>query len=169
MSDVAGTKTEKNLQEAFAGESQANRTYLAFAAKADQEGMAQVAKLFRAAAAAETVHAHAHLRALGGINDTTENLKMAIGGETHEFMNMYPQMIDEAEGEGLADALRSFKFANEVEKVHADLYQKALDNLGSNELVDYYVCKVCGNTLEGAPEGPCSVCGAGAVAFNKVA
>ena len=168
MSDVAGTKTEKNLQEAFAGESQANRTYLAFAAKAEQEGHTQIAKLFRAAAAAETVHAHAHLRAMGGIKETAENLQTAIGGETHEFTAMYPKMIEEAEAEGLSDALRSFKYANAVEKIHADLYQKALDNLGSNQAVDYYVCKVCGNTLEGAPDGPCPVCSAGVQAFNKV-
>ncbi len=168
MSDVAGSKTEKNLQEAFAGESQANRSYLAFAAKAEQEGLTQVAKLFRAAAAAETVHAHAHLRALGGIKDTPENLQAAVGGETHEFTQMYPQMIADAEAEGLSDALRSFKFANAVEKVHADLYQNALDNLGNNKVVDYYVCKVCGNTLEGPPSGPCAVCGAGPVAFSKI-
>ncbi len=168
MSDVAGSKTEKNLQEAFAGESQANRTYLAFASKAEQEGLHQIAKLFRAAAAAETVHAHAHLRALGGIKDTSENLKEAVGGETHEFTEMYPKMIEEAEAEGFSDALRSFKFANAVEKVHADLYQDALNNLGKNKVVDYYVCEVCGNTLEGAPEGPCVVCGAKPQAFTKV-
>ncbi len=168
MSPLAGSKTEKNLKEAFAGESQANRTYLAFAQKAEQDGHPQVAKLFRAAAAAETVHAHAHLRALEGIADTAANLKEAVGGETHEFMEMYPQMIKDAEAEGLSDALRSFKYANEVEKIHADLYQQALDNLGKNASVDYYVCKVCGNTVEGAPEGPCSVCGAGTQAFFKV-
>jgi rubrerythrin len=168
MADLAGSKTEKNLQEAFAGESQANRTYLAFAEKAEKDGHPQVAKLFRAAAEAETIHAHAHLRALKGIGDTADNLKEAVGGETHEFMEMYPQMITEAEGEGFTDALRSFQYANEVEKVHANLYQKALDNLGNNESVDYYVCKVCGNTIEGGPNGPCEVCGAGAQAFYKV-
>lgn len=168
MAELKGSKTENNLQEAFAGESQANRKYLAFADKADAEGHKQVAKLFRAAAAAETVHAHAHLRALGGIKSTTENLQEAIAGETHEFNSMYPQMIEEASSEGFAVALRSFSFANTVEKVHADLYQKAFDNLGSNQDVDYYVCKVCGNTLEGQPHGPCPVCQAGPVAFFKV-
>lgn len=168
MTDLQGSKTEKNLLEAFAGESQANRKYLAFADKADAEGHKQVAKLFRAAAAAETVHAHAHLRALGGIKSTTDNLQEAINGETFEFESMYPQMIEEASSEGLDAALRSFSFANTVEKVHADLYQKALDNLGSNQDVDYYVCKVCGNTLEGEPHGPCPVCQAGPVAFFKV-
>ncbi|KIH77816.1 Rubrerythrin [Geoalkalibacter ferrihydriticus] len=168
MAELAGSKTEKNLKEAFAGESQANRTYLAFAKKADQEGHPQVAKLFRAAAAAETVHAHAHLRALKGIGTTADNLREAVSGETHEFMEMYPQMITEAEEEGLTEALRSFKFANTVEKVHANLYQKALDNLGKNAAVDYYVCQVCGHTLEAEPTGPCEVCGAGKNAFEKI-
>lgn len=168
MVDMKGSKTEGNLLEAFAGESQANRKYLAFADKAEKEGHKQVAKLFRAAAAAETVHAHAHLRTLGGIKDTAANLQEAISGETHEFENMYPQMITEAKEEGFDAALRSFSFANTVEKVHANLYQKALENLGSNSEVDYYVCNVCGNTLEGEPNGPCEVCGAGPVAFFKV-
>ena len=168
MTDLKGSKSESNLYAAFAGESQANRKYLAFADKADADGQKQVAKLFRAAAAAETVHAHAHLRAAGGINSTEENLKEAIAGETEEFTSMYPEMIAEAKSEGQDTALRSFSFANEVEKVHANLYQKALDNLGNNDDVDYYVCKVCGNTLEGEPHGPCSVCQAGPVAFFKV-
>lgn len=168
MPGLKGSKTENNLLEAFAGESQANRKYLAFAEKAEAEGQKQVAKLFRAAAAAETVHAHAHLRAVGGINSTVDNLKEAIAGETHEFTSMYPQMIEEAKSEGHDAALRSFSFANTVEKVHAELYQKAFDNLGKNQAVDYYVCKVCGNTLEGEPHGPCSVCKAGPVAFFKV-
>jgi rubrerythrin len=167
MAELKGSKTENNLLEAFAGESQANRKYLAFADKADAEGQKQVAKLFRAAAAAETIHAHAHLRAVGGIKSTAENLQEAIAGETHEFTSMYPQMIADATSEGLDAALRSFTLANTVEKVHAELYQKAADDLGSNQDVDYYVCKVCGNTIEGEPHGPCSVCQAGPVAFFK--
>lgn len=169
MSGMNGKKTESNLLDAFAGESQANRKYLAFAEKADAEGFSQAAKLFRAAAAAETVHAHAHLRALNGIKTTAENLQEAISGETHEFTSMYPKMIEEATAEGASVALRSFVFANQVEKIHADLYASALASLGSNRDVDYYVCKVCGNTLEGEPHGPCPVCQAGAVAFFKVA
>ena len=169
MAELKGSKTENNLLEAFAGESQANRKYLAFADKADAEGQKQVAKLFRAAAAAETIHAHAHLRVVDGIKSTEENLQEAIAGETHEFVSMYPQMIEEAKSEGQDAALRSFSLANTVEKIHAGLYQKAFDNLGSNQDVDYYVCKVCGNTLEGEPHGPCSVCQAGPVAFFKVA
>ena len=169
MAELKGSKTESNLYDAFAGESQANRKYLAFADKADAEGYKQVAKLFRAAAAAETVHAHTHLRVAGGIGGTLENLQEAISGETYEFTSMYPQMIEEAKNAGFEAALRSFSFANAVENVHAALYQKALDSLGSNQDVDYYVCKVCGNTIEGEPHGPCAVCQAGPVAFFKVA
>lgn len=168
MSGSKGTKTTNNLLEAFAGESQANRKYLAFADKAEAEGFAPVAKLFRAAAAAETVHAHAHLRAVGGIKGTVENLQEAISGETHEFTSMYPQMIEEAKAEGETAAQRSFELANQVEKIHAELYAAALKSLGSNHPVDYYVCKVCGNTIEGEPHGPCSVCHAGPVAFFRV-
>jgi rubrerythrin len=168
MADLHDSKTEQDLKEAFAGEAQANRTYLAFAEKADQEGFPQVAKLFRAAAAAETVHAHAHLRAMGGIGATLDNLKEAVSGETHEFKEMYPPMIEEARAQGFKAAERTFTFANEVEKVHAALYQNALDNLGKNAPVEYFVCKVCGNTLEGEPQGPCEVCKAGKTAFFKV-
>ena len=169
MADLKGSKTEAGLLEAFTGESQANRKYLAFAEKADQEGYTLAAKLFRAAAAAETVHAHAHLRALGGIRTTADNLREALGGETHEFTAMYPQMIEDAASEGFDTAQRSFRFANAVEKVHAALYQKAIDNLGQNTTaVDYYVCKVCGNTVEGAPHSPCAVCQALPAAFFKV-
>lgn len=160
-------KSEENLWEAFAGESQANRKYLAFAKKADSEGHRQAARLFRAAAMAETVHAHNHLRVLGAVKSTEENLKEAIGGETQEFQKMYPGMISDAEAEGNASAKRTFEYANEVEKVHAALYRKALDTLGSNEDTEYYVCKVCGNTVEGNPPDTCPVCGAGKEAFDK--
>jgi rubrerythrin len=160
-------KTEKNLQEAFAGESQANRKYLAFAKKAEQDGYKQVARLFRAAAEAETVHAHNHLRELKGIKSTKENLKVAIGGESYEFQKMYPQMIKDAEAEGNKGALRSFDFANKVEKVHAELYKKALDNLGKNKETDYYVCQVCGMTVEGEAPDTCPVCGAKKAMFKK--
>ena len=162
------SKTEKNLQEAFAGESQANRKYLAFAKQAEKEGYLQTAKLFRAAAAAETVHAHAHLRELGGIKSTKENLEAAISGETFEFEDMYPQMIKDAEEEGNKGALRSFDFANKVEKVHADLYRKALESLGSNEETDYYVCDVCGYTAEEEAPDECPVCKAKKELFKKI-
>jgi rubrerythrin len=153
------SKSENNLAEAFAGESQANRKYLAFAKKAEDEGLKQVAKLFRAAAAAETVHAHAHLRALKGVGSTEGNLKEAISGETHEFMDMYPKMIEEAVEEGNKAAQMSFQYANAVEKVHAELYQKALDAMADLADTAYFVCDVCGNTVEGEAPDRCSVCG----------
>jgi rubrerythrin len=162
------SKTENNLKDAFAGESQANRKYLAFAKKAEEEGYKQAARLFRAAAEAETVHAHNHLRELKGIKTTKENLAEAISGETHEFTEMYPVMIEEAKAEGNNGAVRSFHIANEVEKIHAALYQKALDTLGSNEETEYYICKVCGCTVEGEPPDTCPVCGAKKIAFYKV-
>ncbi|MFO7685378.1 MAG: rubrerythrin family protein [Desulfobacterales bacterium] len=161
------SQTEKNLWEAFAGESQANRKYLAFAKKADQEGYTQVAKLFRAAAEAETVHAHAHLRTLKEVKSTAENLKAAIDGETHEFKSMYPEMIATAKQEGDKTAERSFIYANDVEKIHAALYQKALDKMDQLEQADYYICSVCGYTCENQPPDVCPVCGAKAKAFFK--
>jgi len=163
------SKTEQSLKEAFAGESQANRKYLAFAAKADQEGYPQVARLFRAAAEAETVHAHNHLRVLNGIKSTKENLQEAIAGETHEFKTMYPQMIEGAKAEGQKAAERSFNFANQVEKVHANLYEGLLNNLGkSQESYPYYVCPVCGYTAEKEPPGNCPVCGTKGEMFRKM-
>jgi len=160
--------TTDNLKDAFAGESQANRMYLAFAKKADEDRLPQVARLFRAAAQAETVHAHAHLKAMGGIQSTSENLKEAIAGETHEFKSMYPDMIEAAKNEGNKAAERSFTYANDVEKIHAGLYQKALDNLDNLEEADYYVCSVCGYTCEGEAPETCPVCGAKSKAFFKV-
>jgi len=145
------SKSEDALKEAFAGESQANRKYLAFAAKADQEGFSQAARLFRAAAEAETVHAHAHLRALKGIRSTKENLQEAIAGETHEFKSMYPGMIQTAKAEGNKEAERSFNYANEVEKIHAGLYQQ-----------------ICGYTSEKEAPETCPVCGAKGKMFKKV-
>lgn len=162
------SKTEQNLKDAFAGESQANRRYLAFAKQAEKEGHKQVAKLFRAAAEAETVHAHAHLKTLGGIRGTEENLKEAIAGETHEFKKMYPDMIETAKQEGNKAAERSFSYANEVEKIHAALYQKALEGMDTLEEADYYVCSVCGYTCEKDAPDKCPVCAAAKKAFFKV-
>jgi rubrerythrin len=161
------SKTEKNLKEAFAGESQANRKYLAFAKQAEKEGYPQVAKLFRAVAEAETVHAHYHLRTLGQIGNTMENLKAAIEGETYEFTEMYPGMIEAANEEGNKPAVRTFTYANDVEKIHAELYQNALDNLNQLEDVDYYLCSVCGYTCENGPPEKCPVCDAASGAFFK--
>jgi rubrerythrin len=163
------SKTEDSLKEAFAGESQANRKYLAFAIKADQDGFAQAARLFRAAAEAETVHAHNHLRVLKGIRSTKENLKEAIDGETHEFKSMYPGMIEKAKAEGNKEAERSFNFANEVEKIHARLYQQMFDNLEkAKDTYSYYVCPVCGYTAEKEAPETCPVCGAKGKMFKKV-
>jgi rubrerythrin len=163
------TKTEQNLQEAFAGESQANRKYLAFAKQADKEGYPQAAKLFRAAAEAETVHAHAHLKALGGINSTIDNLKEAVSGETHEFRSMYPAMIEAAIKEGNKAAEKSFVYANAVEEVHAGLYEKTLENIDKPSAVNcYYVCPVCGYTHENEAPETCPVCGAKQKAFFRV-
>lgn len=161
-------KAEQDLLAAFAGESQANRKYLAFAKKADQDGYPQVAKLFRAAAEAETVHAHNHLREVGGIKGTKENLEAAINGESYEFQQMYPAMMKDAEAEGNKGALRSFTIANAVEKVHYELYKKALEQLGKNAETDYYVCGVCGYTAEAEAPDTCPVCGAKKQAFKKV-
>jgi rubrerythrin len=163
------SKSEEYLKEAFAGESQANRKYLAFAARADQEGYPQVGRLFRAAAEAETVHAHNHLRALKGIRSTKENLEEAISGETHEFKSMYPEMIKAAKAEGNKAAERSFDYANEAEKVHAQLYERLLDTLGSSqETYPYYVCPVCGHTAEKEAPDVCPVCGTQGKMFKRI-
>jgi rubrerythrin len=162
--------TEEYLKEAFAGESQANRKYLAFADKAERDGYPQAARLFRAAAAAETIHAHNHLRALKGIGTTVDNLKEAVAGETHEFKSMYPEMLDKAKSEKHADAERSFRFALEVEKVHGKLYQEMLDNLetAGKESYAYFVCPVCGHTVGKQAPDTCPVCGAKGSLFKRV-
>lgn len=163
------TKTMKNLKDAFAGESQANRKYLAYAEKADADGKPGVAKLFRAAAAAETIHAHAHLRLMKGIGTTEENLKDAIEGETYEFKSMYPDMMEDAKAEGENAVLRYFGFANEAEKIHAALYTQALE-AGSDVFADaeFYICSVCGHTVNGQPEDKCPICNAAPKAYRKV-
>lgn len=164
------TKTDHNLKAAFAGESQANRRYLAFARKAEEEGFTQVAKLFKAAAEAETVHALNHLRIIGEIKSTLENLGTAVSGETFEFEKMYPEYIDVAKQEGNKQATWSFDVANKVEQIHAKLFNKAIDALkNKKELkkVDYYVCGFCGNTVEGAPPDKCPICGAPKEKFFK--
>lgn len=158
------SKTLENLMSAFAGESQANRKYLAYADVAEKEGLHQVAKLFRAAAAAETIHAHAHLRNAGKIGNTRDNLQDAIAGESYEFTRMYPEMIKDAEAEGQSAIASYFNFVNQVEAVHAKLYRKAMENPEALPETEYYVCKVCGYTHEG-PVDKCPVCGAGASAF----
>ena len=163
--------TSENLQEAFAGESQANRKYLAFAKKAEDEGLPQVAKLFRAAADAETVHAHAHLRVMGGINSTQENLQEAIEGEGHEFKNMYPGFLAEAEKEGNKPAVFSFKNALAVEEIHHGLYGEALNAVKSGaDLPEtkIFVCQVCGNTVKGQAPDKCPICNAPKDRFTEI-
>jgi rubrerythrin len=164
-------KTMENLKSAFAGESQANRKYLAFARKADEEGQPQAAKLFRAAAEAETIHALNHLKILGEVKGTDENLSSAVSGETFEFKEMYPGYIEAAKAEKNAQAVWSFDVANKVEKAHAELYQKAEKALKSGKKLpekDYYVCSVCGMTVEGSAPDKCPVCGAPKSKFFKV-
>ncbi len=168
MSGLEGSKTLKNLENAYTGEAETSRRYLAFARKAEQEGYPQVARLFRAAASAETVHACAHLRAMEGIRSTRENLEAAAGGETYEVESMYPPMVEEAKEEGLEQATRSLFNALLVEKIHATLFTSALEKLGRNEETDYWVCQVCGNTVEGEPAGDCPICSAKKSAFEKI-
>ena len=163
--------TMENLAAAFAGESQANRKYLAFAQKADEDGYPQVAKLFRAAAEAETVHAHAHLRVMGGIKDTAKNLEEAIAGEGHEFKEIYPGFLAEAQAEGLKPAEFSFKNALAVEEIHFGLYSKALEAVKSgNDLsaTSIFVCPVCGNTVEGGVPDTCPICNVPGSKFFEV-
>ncbi|MEW6143206.1 MAG: rubrerythrin family protein [Chloroflexota bacterium] len=160
-----------NLKAAFAGESQANRKYLFFAAKAEEEGLRQVARLFRAAADAETVHARAHLRVLGGVKSTRENLQAAIEGESYEFTKMYPEFIKRADAEGNQAARNSFDLANKVEQVHHALYAKALDAVQKGRVLPdqlYHVCQVCGMTVEGEAPEKCPVCGASKKQFKKI-
>jgi len=163
--------TDKNLKDAFAGESQANRMYLAFAKKAESDGFPQIAKLFRAAAAAETVHAHAHFRVMGGVKSTAENIQAAINGEGYEFREMYPAFLKEAEAENNTAAAISFRNALTVEKIHHDLYSAALASLKSGKDLagqDIFICDVCGNTVYGQAPDKCPICGAPKTKFTKV-
>ena len=155
--------TNENLEFAFAGESEANRKYLFFAEKAEEEGNKQIARLFRAAADAETVHARNHLRVMQGTKSTKDNLLAAIGGENHEFTEMYPAFIKQAEVEGEKKARDSFDLANKVEQIHHGLYEAALSMLEKGQVMDekpFYVCQYCGNTVENEAPERCPVCGA---------
>ena len=163
--------TQENLGAAFAGESQANRRYLFFAEKAEKDGHPQVARLFRAIAEAETVHARNHLSTMGNIKSTEENLKEAIGGEHYEFTKMYPEFIEQAKSEGVKRAEATFDFANKVEKIHHTLYEKALQAVeGSQKLEDkpFFVCQVCGYTVAGAAPDKCPICQAPQSRFKQV-
>ena len=163
-------KTEENLKAAFAGESQANRRYLMFAAKAEKDGYPQVARLFRAAAEAETVHARNHFEAMDGIGSTRDNLTAAAIGEHLEFTRMYPTFIDKAEEEQNARAENSFKLANEVEQVHHRLFEAMLKAVEAGQNMKdepFFVCQVCGNTVSGQGPEKCPLCGAVA-SFKRV-
>jgi len=158
--------THDNLKEAFAGESQANQKYRAFAKKAEQDGFASIAKLFRLTAEAERIHAEGHLKALDGVGSTVDNLQAAIGGETFEFSSMYPPMLAQAQAEG-HKAARMFGYAVAAEEVHAKLYQQALDVVkqGKDLVAEFYLCPVCGYIEMGKPEAPCPICGTKAEKF----
>ena len=163
--------TKANLEEAFAGESQANRKYLFFSEKADEAGNKQIARLFRAAAEAETVHARNHLRVLGEIKSDKENLQAAVGGENYEFTEMYPGFIEQAKAEGNQKAENSFDLANKVEQIHHKLFQAALKDLEAGTAAKeapYYVCQVCGNTVEGEAPEKCPICSAPRSKFKKM-
>ncbi len=163
--------TQKNLQDAFAGESQANRRYLFFAEKSEKEGHPQIARLFRAAAESETVHARNHLRAMDGIGSTKANLEEAVGGENYEFTKMYPGFIEQAKAENNEKAETTFDWANKVEKIHHGLYQKALEALEAGQKLKdepYFVCQSCGYTVGGEAPEKCPICGAPRSKFRRV-
>ncbi len=165
------TTTSDNLKTAFAGESQANRKYTAYARKADKEGHPQTARLFRAAAEAETIHALGHFDAMGAVGSTLDNLQDAVKGETYEYKEMYPPMLEQAEKEGHR-AKRMFAFALKAEKVHADLYQGAVDALKSGkdlEGAEIYLCPVCGDLHIGKPTDKCAICGLPAEKYRQIA
>lgn len=156
-------KSEENLKEAFAGESQANQRYLGFAKKAQKDGFTMIARLFRAAGAAETVHAQNHLDAMGAVRDTLANLSAAQAGEAEEFKSMYPEFLEVARQEGNTDAERTFDYAMQVEKIHHDLYGKAIGALEKGEDLPerkMFVCRGCGNTVEDEAPEKCPICGA---------
>ncbi len=164
------SKTMDNLQEAFAGESQANQKYRAFAKQAAKEGFPNIARLFATTAEAERIHAEGHLQAKGAVKTTVDNLKAAIEGETYEYTEMYPPMLDEAEEEN-HKAKRMFKYAVDAEAVHAKLYQMALEAAMSGEDLtetDFYLCPVCGHIEFGKPEEDCPICGAKASKYVQV-
>lgn len=163
---MSENKTLDNLMEAFVGEAQANRKYLAYSKKAEKEGKLNAAKLFKAASDAETLHALKHFEVAGKISSTIDNLKDAVAGETHEYKDMYPDFVKEAEAAGNKAALMSFSFAMKAEEVHARLYQEALENLNQTEEVFYYLCPVCGNIEKVRPD-KCSICGVPGDKFIK--
>jgi rubrerythrin len=163
-------QTKKNLMEAFAGESQANRRYLAFARKAEEEGLSSLARLFRAVAESETVHALNHLKCVEGVHSSLENVEEAWKGEKAEYTDMYPMFMGQAESDADNEALKTFYWANETEKIHADFYEKAKEALKQGQdvqLGELHICSVCGNTVEGDLPDKCPICGADRDRFMK--
>ena len=164
-------ETDDNLREAFAGESQANRRYLFFAEKAEKEGLKQAARLFRAAAEAETIHAKNHFNAMDGVGSTLDNINAGVIGEHHEYTRMYPAFIDKAIEEENKRAQTTFEWANAVEEIHYNMFQEMYKTIKANEpLKDepYYVCPLCGNTVPGSPPDKCPICGALGKSFKKI-
>ncbi len=164
------TTTNENLQEAFAGESQANQKYRAFAKKAEKDGFTNIAKLFRTTAEAERIHAEGHLKALDMIASTADNLQAAINGETHEFVDMYPPMVEQAIAEG-HKAKVMFRFAVGAEQVHAEIYTRALEAVKKGvdlDVSDFYLCPVCGYIELGAAPERCPICGAKQHIFEQI-
>lgn len=161
-------KVIKNLMEAFAGESQANRKYLAFAEKAKKDGFEAISKLFKATADAETIHAFTHLKTAGKVKDTIENIKSAIEGETFEYKEMYPDFIKTAEEANDKAAIRTFSYASKAESVHAKLYEMAYEAIQSGKDLDgdFYLCPVCGNIEREIPD-KCSICNVPGTKFIK--
>jgi rubrerythrin len=160
------SKTMENLMAAFAGESQANRKYTAYARQAEAEGKKNAAKLFRAAADAETIHALKEFETAGKVGTTADNLKDAVAGETYEFKDMYPGFVESAAAEGNKAAVRVFTFAMKAEEVHARLYEQALKDSGGEQEAFYYLCPVCGNIELAVPDS-CPICGAPGSKFIK--
>ena len=168
---MAKYRTEDNLKDAFAGESEANRRYTFYAEKAEKDGYPQVAKLFRAVASAETVHARNHFTVLDAIGETQDNLLAAVIGEYSEFTGMYPEFIDDAQKDRNVRAERSFDWASKVERLHHGLFEKVLKVVKDGQQPEdetYYVCQVCGNTVTGEAPEQCPICGAKKAAFQKI-
>ncbi len=162
--------TTDNLKEAFAGESQANQKYRAFAKKAEKEGFVNIAKLFRTTAEAERIHAEGHLKALDLIASTAENLQAAIAGETEEYTSMYPPMAEQAASEG-HKAKTMFRFALDAEEVHAKIYTKALEAVKNGvdmDVSEFYLCPICGYIELGKAPEKCPVCNALGKVFVQV-
>ncbi|HAR44470.1 MAG TPA: rubrerythrin [Bdellovibrionales bacterium] len=162
--------TMENLKVAFAGESQANRKYLAYAEKAEKDGYPTVARLFRAAAEAETIHALGHFKAMGGVNSTLENLKDAVNGETYEYTEMYPPMLEQARLEN-HKGKTMISFAEQAERVHAELYKQALAAVEAGhdlKNAEIYICPVCGDIHIGEPNANCPICGVKPDKYRKV-